>query len=124
MVVTQHVNPNPIYTTRSWGIYRGPERITVPEFLRTIGDGEGLEELRTDISGHRQRAKRAFNVAGLGGAGLVVGILGMSVATTESSWYTWNLVALGGSVTGLSGMIGGSLAASKASQLERHPRRA
>ena len=122
VMVTQHVTTAPVYTVRTWGIYRGPERINMPRFLDLVGDEAGHASLVEEIERKYKQAKTGFTVAGAGGVGLFLGIMGMSVATTESSWYSWNMVALGGSLTGLGGMVAGSLPASRATQLTRHPR--
>jgi hypothetical protein len=122
VIMTQHVTTAPVYTVRTWGIYRGPERINMPRFLELVGDEAGHASLVEEIERKYKQAKTGFTVAGAGGVGLFMGIMGMSVATTESSWYTWNVVALGGSLTGLGGMVAGSLPASRATQLTRHPR--
>ena len=119
--VTQPVT-QPVYTVRTWGIYRGPERILMPRFLELVGDEEAHDALVQEIEHNHQRSRTGFTIAGAGGVGLFMGIMGMSVASTEHTWRTWNMVALGGSLSGVGGMIAGSIPASRASQLARHPR--
>ena len=112
---------NPVWTTRTWGVYQGPERLSTPAFLEEAGQLTKANELSTTISKKRKQAKGWYTVAGVGAAGILTGIVGMGQAQNAESYYTFNAVSLGGVGLVVSGLMGGSFPSAKASQLARYP---
>ena len=115
------VYTDPYYTVRTWGIYRGPQRLSVPEFLGTVGATDRKASLDHEI-GHARGAARAwFTVAGIGGAGIVAGLVGMGIADTHEQWRLMNNITFTGSLVTIGGLLGGSFPNGKAARLERYP---
>lgn len=112
---------DPVYTVRTWGVYRGPDRITNPVFLEAVGKADAASALRKDINRYDRRSKRLFGVAGLGAGVMVASLVGMRSASSPEEYLAWNLATLGGTAAGLSGLVIGSFPAAKAGRLERTP---
>lgn len=112
---------NPVWTTRTWGIYQGPERLSTPRFLEVAGQPGLAGELQGTIDRKRKHARTWYTVAGVGAAGILTGIVGMGQAQDRDTWYIFNDVALAGVGLTVGGMIGGSFPSAKASRLHRYP---
>lgn len=112
---------NPVWTTRTWGIYQGPERLSTPRFLEVAGQPGMASELQGTIDRKRRYARTWYTVAGVGAAGILTGIVGMGQAQDRETWYIFNDVALAGVGLTVGGMIGGSFPSAKASRLHRYP---
>ncbi len=112
---------NPTWTERTWGIYQGPERLSVPTFLETAGDLSKATELRSVIERKRKTAKAWYTVAGVCAAGILTGVVGMGAAQEVDTYFIFNNVALGGLGVAVTGMLGGSFPSARASRLARYP---
>ncbi len=118
---TATVVHDPGTITRTWGVYRGPERLDVPTFLQMVGQ----QDLADDVSRRVRRARTAGKVwltgAGIGAAGLVAGIVGTSLADTADEVQTWSSVTLGGSLLAVGGLVGATFPMGKANRLAADP---
>jgi hypothetical protein len=91
----------------SWAVYRGPQRLAVPDFLQAVerdGDARSLE-LRV-----RRNASIARVFGGVAIAGLAAGVGGFvgTVADDPERQMTWTGVAIGGLGSSiLSGIVSG-----------------
>jgi hypothetical protein len=112
---------DPPTALRTWGVYRGPERLDVPEFLTAVGQTQRRKELDADITRLKRRATFWSVIAGLGGAGLATGLVGMSTVETRQQYDTFNAVTLGGTLVMATGFIGNSFPRGKESALRRYP---
>ncbi|MCB9779778.1 MAG: hypothetical protein H6742_14530 [Alphaproteobacteria bacterium] len=115
-----HVSHAPVFTTRDWGFYQGPQRLSVPNALELAGDPRAVD-LSARIARKQRAARGWYAVAGVGGAGVATGIVGQVLADDRSQWQTWSSVALGGAITAVVGMIGGAGPAGEARRLEDRP---
>ena len=112
---------SPVTTSRTWGVYQGPSRINVPDFLTMVGQTEQSRLLSAEIA-RAERASRAwYTTAGVGVAGMIVGWVGYNTATTRDDRITFNNISLGGLGLTVTGLIGGSFPAGKATRLQRVP---
>ena len=106
---------------RTWGVYQGSERLSVPKFFAATGEVEKQREMQATVSTLNRRGKVWSTIAVAGAAGLVAGIAGMGLADNRDDYYTWNRVTLG-STGGLAlGLVGGSFPRGKAHGLVRYP---
>lgn len=112
---------NPVVTTRTWAIYRGPERLSVPTFLETVGATERHAELVGRIHKARRAAHAWLGVSGVGAAGLVAGLVGMAVADDQQTYDLLSLTTLAGGGLTFGGLLGASFPFSRAARLERYP---
>jgi hypothetical protein len=107
------VVPNPVYTTRTWAVYQGAERLEVPEFYRTIGDVGRATELETTIA-RQKSAATALYTLGVGGlAASIAGWYGSRYSATPPQRQQWMLVGLGGTCAAFVGFVGGSIPSSR-----------
>jgi hypothetical protein len=111
----------PIYTERTWGIYRGPERLNTPTFLGLVGETQRRDEVVQQLHDYRRSSRIWGGVAGAGLAAVLTGFVGMSGAESKTEWVTWNQVSLGGTVVTGVGLIGASFPAGKSARLSRDP---
>ncbi len=111
----------PISTFRTWGIYRGAQRLSIPDFLMLTGATAEGDALVRDI----KRAKRAgrvwFTGAGLGMAAIVTGIVGMGASGDIGTYRRFNTVALSGTTLTIGCLLGASFPAAKGAKLYRYP---
>lgn len=112
---------DPITTTRTWGVYRGPQRLSVPTFLGEAGATEQKRVIEADIAQARQRSKVWFTVAGVGIAGIVTGMGGMVMADDRATWLTYNRVSFASTGVVVGGLFAGSFPSTKANRLTRYP---
>lgn len=112
---------DPIYAVQGWGIYQGSRRLTVPEYLGVIGSDQMKEFLEQDIVRLNATSKGLYAFGGLGVAATVVGIVGMNNSQTPEQRLIFFAAAGGGVVAMLTGFIGGSVPAAKATQIESDP---
>lgn len=111
----------PVTLERSWGVYRGPERLTTPDLLREGGENIRAEDLERDI----RRAKLASNVwlgvAGVGVATAVSGMMGLSIAEDRADAIFFNNVTVGGAGVAALGVVASSFPLTKARALKHEP---
>jgi hypothetical protein len=112
---------DPPTALRTWGIYRGPERLPVPDFLSVVGEAERKRELDAVLERLARRSKAWSVVAVVGGAGLAAGLIGMSSVETREEYQTFNAVTLGGTLVMATGFVGSSFPSGKGSALRRYP---
>jgi len=112
---------DPISTTRTWGVYQGPRRLSAPEFLLLAEQTERHQQLVTDIHLAERKSKRWFRVAGVGAAGIITGMVGMAVADEMEPYLLWNRVTFGSSTVAVAGLLGASFPSAKANKLQRDP---
>ena len=111
----------PVEITHGWGVYQGPHRLTVPDFLAAAGDQSRQQALQSDID-RLNRARTAwYAVAGVGAAAMLTGVFGTDVAEDWDTWRTYSNVGWAGALVAVTGVVGGSFPASKATRLARVP---
>jgi hypothetical protein len=116
VVVTDNIS-----TFRTWGVYRGPQRLSTPDFLTLAGANAEREALVTDIRRLRSNARRWYIGAGIGVAGVVAGLVGMATAEDIETYNQFNRVSLGGTILTIGGLFGASFPGSKAERLYKYP---
>lgn len=116
VVVTDNIS-----TFRTWGVYRGPQRLSAPDFLHLAQAAERRDALVADIKRLRRKSKAWYGVAGAGVAGVVAGLVGMASANNVDTYRTYNMVSLSGTLVTIGGLFGASFPASKASRLYKYP---
>ena len=112
---------DPPTTLKTWGIYRGPERLDVPEFLTAVNAGERRRTLDTRIERLERRGRTWSVVAGVGGAGLLTGLVMASSATEMPQYRLGNNITLGGTLLMATGLVGASFPRGQAASLRRYP---
>ncbi len=115
------VMTDPIYTIRTWGLYQGGQRLDTVTALDRLGADSLKKTTVDDIKTSRRRARTWFTAAGLGGAAMVAGMVGMRTATTYPEHALAQQITTGGTLVGIGGLIAGSFPGAKASRLERYP---
>lgn len=111
----------PVSTFRTWGVYRGPQRLSVPDFLGITGAVQRRDELSSEIEKARTASRWWFGFAGAGVTAIVTGIVGMSAAKKLPMYRQYNWVALGGTGVTISALMGASFPTAKATKLFRYP---
>ena len=113
---------DPPSALRTWGIYRGPERLDMDTFLGLVGEKDKQTELRTDLDRLLKRQRRWNVLAGAGGAGVVAGLVGMSaLVNTPEEYAVYNTVTLAGTLVLATGLVGSSFPRGTSSALLRYP---
>ncbi|HJN74170.1 MAG TPA: hypothetical protein QGF58_09585 [Myxococcota bacterium] len=123
-VTPSQVVQDPIYTVQGWGIYQGSRRLSVPEYLGVIDSAQMQQYLEDDILRLNRTSKALYAFGGLGVAATVVGVIGMNAARQQNDsdlWLIFFATAGGGVATMLTGFVGGSIPASKATRVEQDP---
>lgn len=107
----------PPETVRGWGVYQGPQRLTVPELLAATGETQRAKDLSARI--HKAETAKSvwMGVAGVGAAGLVTGLFGLMLSDDDGQALTWSRVAMAGTGVTLTGVFGGAFPAAKAGRL-------
>lgn len=111
----------PTEIMRVWGIYRGRERLSTPRFLDLAGQADLHTAVQADIRKARRSGTAWFSVAGVGLAGILGGMVGLELATTEDQARVANRVVLAGTGFATGGLLIGSFPRAKASRLSRYP---
>jgi len=111
----------PVSTFRTWGIYRGPQRLSTPDFLSLAGAISERDQLLSQIKKARGASRVWFTGAGLGVAAIVTGIVGMGGAGDLPTYRRFNTVALSGTTLTIGCLLGASFPAGKAAKLYRYP---
>ncbi len=118
---TTTVIHQPLYTTRTWAVYQGPYRLSTPEVYGAIGQHGQQDALDGELA-RLDRKAQVFNTVGfVGVAATVGGILTQAFAPTAQVEQIGGLTTLGGVGAMLTGFIGGSIPASRASELRHYP---
>lgn len=123
-ITPTQVVQDPIYTVQGWGIYQGSRRLSVPDYLGVIGSHQMQQYLEDDILRLQRTSKALYAFGGMGVAATVVGVIGMNAARQQNDsdlWLIFFATAGGGVATMLTGFIGGSIPASKATRIEQEP---
>jgi hypothetical protein len=116
VVVTDNIS-----TFRTWGVYRGPQRLSTPDFLTLAGATQERDALVQEIRKQRANARRWYIGAGVGVAGVVAGLVGMATAKDIDAYNRFNQVSLGGTILTIGGLFGASFPGSKAERLYKYP---
>lgn len=116
VVVTDNIS-----TFRTWGVYRGPQRLSTPDFLTLGGAISERDALVEDIRRLNRNAKGWYLGATVGVAGVVAGLIGMATASDIDSYNRFNRVSLGGTIVTIGGLFGASFPGSKAQRLYKYP---
>jgi len=116
VVVTDNIS-----TFRTWGVYRGPQRLSAPDFLHIAQATERRDALVADIRRLKKKSNVWYSVAGVGVAGVVAGLVGMATTNDIQTYRQFNLVSLSGTMLTIGGLFGASFPASKASRLYKYP---
>jgi len=80
----------PIYSTTSWGVYRGYTLMEVPAFLGAVGEDALREQLLTDIRTAQRSARNWHTVGWVGVAGLIAGIIGAETSRDRKEYDGYN----------------------------------
>jgi len=123
-ITPSQVVQDPVYTVQGWGIYQGSRRLSVPEYLNVIGSTQMQQYIEDDILRLERTSKALYAFGGVGVAATVVGVVGMNAARQQNDsdlWLIFFATAGGGVATMLTGFIGGSIPASKATRIEQEP---
>lgn len=115
------VMSDPIYTIRTWGIYEGSQRLDTVTALDRLQRDALKTQTVDDIRKARRRSRAWFTAAGLGGAAILGGIIGVRTADTRLEQIYFSQVTTGGTLLGITGLVVGSFPSSKANRLERYP---
>ena len=115
VVVTDNVS-----SFRTWGVYRGPQRLSTPDFLHLAGAEKQRDALVAEIKQLQRNATGWYVVAGTGVAGVLTGLVGMATGNIET-YSTFNMVSLSGTLVTISGLFGASFPGSKAQRLYKYP---
>lgn len=108
----------PVTAQHSWGVYRGPERMTTPDLLRAGGDDVRASDLESDIHHAKTASTLWYGAAGVGLATALTGMMGLAtVAEDRQDAQFFSQVALGGAGVAAIGLFGGSFPAAKARRL-------
>ena len=110
----------PVSTFRTWGVYRGPQRLSTPDFLTLTAATKQRDALVADIKKARRASRVWFAGAGVGMAAIVTGIIGMGSGGVDT-YSQYNSVALTGTTLTIGCLLGASFPAAKASKLYRYP---
>jgi hypothetical protein len=105
---TTDVVTTPPDVLHSWAVYRGPERLTVPDFLRAVERDADAESLSLRV---RRNASIGGVFGGVAILGLAAGIGGFAgtVLDDPERLTTWTGVSIGGLGTSiLSGIVSGA----------------
>jgi len=116
VVVTDNIS-----TFRTWGVYRGPQRLSTPDFLHLAAATKRRDALVADIRRLRKKSRAWYITAGVGVAGVVAGLVGMATAENVQTYRTYNMVSLSGTVFTIGGLFGASFPAAKAGRLYKYP---
>jgi len=108
----------PITAEHSWGVYRGPERLTTPDLLHAGGDDVRAGDLESDIRHAKAASTVWYGAAGVGLATALTGMMGLvTVANDRQDAQFFSQVALGGAGVAAIGLFGGSFPAARARRL-------
>jgi hypothetical protein len=116
-----YVVHDPVYAVPSWGIYQGPERLTVPEYLGEVGRVGQKADLEAKIERLERRSKRWYTLGGLGVAATVGGVVAQVSTADPYINYYGHWTTLGGAGAMILGFVGGSFPSAKAERLETRP---
>jgi len=116
VVVTDNIS-----TFRTWGVYRGPQRLSTPDFLHLAQATERRDALVADIRRLKKKSHAWYLTAGVGVAGVVAGLVGMASANDVRTYQTYNIVSLSGTMLTIGGLFGASFPAAKANRLYKYP---
>jgi len=116
-----YVARDPIYAVPSWGIYRGPERLTVPEYLGSVGRVGQKADLEAKVERLERRSKRWYTLGTLGILTTIGGVVTQIAVDDPATRYYSHYATLGGAGAMVVGFVGGSFPNAKADQLENDP---
>lgn len=117
----------PITTSRTWGVYLGADRLTVPEFLEEVGALELKYQLDQDIQRAQRTSRAWYALAGAGVVGIIVGSIGANSAgrapgpEARFEEYVYTNVVFASIGTTVLGLFGGSFPAARAERLQTYP---
>ena len=112
-VVSPGLNPS-----QPWAVYQEQRRLTVPEYLNTVGDTARYGSLTHDLRQARTWSNVWLATAGAGAVTVVAGFVSAAAATNPIDYNTAvNVSSLGGLAL-LGGLVGRSLSLGHAYELE------
>lgn len=116
------IAPEPVFASRTWGFYQGPQRLQVTTALELAGDPKA-ETLQATIN-RKKRAARNWTTVAVAGAGVgIAGIFGQLTADDRREYDTWQLVSLGGGLGVLTGLVAAAGPTGEAQALAKYPSR-
>lgn len=116
-----YVLRDPVYAVPTWGIYRGPERLTVPEYLGAVGRVGQKADLEAKIEQLERRSGRWYTLGGLGIAATIGSVVAQIVTDDPAINYYGYYTTLGGAGAMVLGFVAGSFPSAKADRLENDP---
>jgi len=121
MVAPSVVMVDPVLTYQTWGIYRGSHRLSPSTFLRETGETFRADDLDRRTERDRNKARRWMVVAGAGATSLAMGMVAMSKAEDLPQQMLAQQLTLGGVGLGMTGVVGASFPASRATRMTHYP---
>lgn len=109
------------WSEERWSVYRGPQRLSNPQYLDLVGRGDEAQALERRIRGNRTATGLLYGVAGAGGAATVASLFGMDNAHTLRAWEDWRIVGVAGLTSVFVGAVSGSFPAARARRLAADP---
>jgi hypothetical protein len=109
------------YTVQTWGVYQGAERMAPSTFLRETGETFRADDLERRVERDHRRSRRWMMLAGMGAASLTAGVIQYDRAQDYPHKLLAHQLTFGGLAVGMTGLIGASFPASRASRLESYP---
>ena len=116
-----YVARDPIYAVPSWGIYRGPERLTVPEYMGAVGRVGQKADLDAKIERLERRSKRWYTLGTLGILTTIGGVVTQIAVEDPAARYYSHYATLGGAGAMVVGFVAGSFPNAKADRMENDP---
>lgn len=112
---------DPVFTVQTWGVYRGHERLAPAELLRTTGETFRADDIERRIERDHRKSRRWMMLAGMGAASVAAGVVQYDRAQDLPQQVLAHQLTFGGIGVGLTGLMGASFPASRATRLERYP---
>ena len=113
--------PGMVWTEDSWQVLRGAEVLDVPSFLGEVGDVHGRDALLERARQKRRTAGFWYTVGAAGAAAMLGGLVQMERAGDVPRYYQGAMIATGGTLTLMGGLVAGSLPSAKARRLVAEP---
>jgi len=112
---------DPVLTYQTWGIYQGNKRLSPATFLRQTGETFRADDLDRRTERDRRKARRWMLLAGAGATSLAMGMVGAAQAEDLPQQMLAQQLTLGGIGVGMTGIVGASFPASRATRMEHYP---
>lgn len=112
---------DPVFTYQTWGVYQGSKRLSPSSFLRQSGESFRADDLDRRTERDQRKARRWMMVAGAGAASLAMGMVGTARAEDLPQQMLAQQLTVGGIGVAMTGLVGASFPASRATRTEYYP---